>query len=382
MIEEIEHELLAAQRALPNGDAFAVPEVTERLDADARAVHRVPRGDDARRVLTKPRVDLREIAPRLVLRFAKEHVEDDTIGLEAKRLRLIAVEMHVEPVEHGDWIVVRGFTIACGSSRFTDRAGGVISGGMNRLLLERGLSSLSPKALREGRRSFLAWLAGGTALTAIGCVAGTEEEGGVLDPSPYDGEPDDGEIVETTEQGHHVCAYTSRDARGPYFEYGSPVRATRLTSTFEPGVPLAVEGRLIGPSCHQLLKGYYLDIWQADRNGNYYSAGTSNYRLRGKIKTDSLGRYRFETVLPGRYSDAAGMRPAHLHVSILTPGGNVLLTTQLYFKGDPYLGPADYCTAARTCNSADPKRHLALSDTTLWNRAAKKATFDAYLARA
>ena len=252
---------------------------------------------------------------------------------------------------------------------------------MNRSLLVRGLPALSPKARVEGRRNFLAWLAGGTALTAIGCVTSTENEGGVLDPSPYAGEGDDGEVVETTEQGHHVCSYTSRDARGPYFEYGSPVRATRLSSTLEPGVPLVVEGRLIGPNCHQLLKNYYLDIWQADNNGNYYSAGTSNYRLRGKIKTDSLGRYRFETVLPGRYGDSAGIRPAHLHVSFLTPGGNVLLTSQLYFKGDPYLGQADYCTAARTCNSADAKRHLVLSDTTLWNRAGKKATFDAYLSR-
>jgi protocatechuate 3,4-dioxygenase beta subunit len=268
--------------------------------------------------------------------------------------------------------------VACGSSRFTEGRRGVISGGMNRSLL-----ALSPKARIEGRRNFLAWLAGGTALTAIGCVAGSEGEGGVLDPSPYggDGEPD-GEVVDTTEQGNHICSYTSRDARGPYFEPGSPVRATRIASTTEPGVPLVVEGRLIGPDCHRLLKNYAIDIWQADKNGNYYSGNTSSYRLRGKVKTDQMGRYRFETVLPGRYGDSAGIRPAHIHVSFLTPMGNVLLTSQLYFKGDPYLGPADYCTASGTCNSGDAKRQLVLSDATVWNRAGKKATFDAYLSRA
>ena len=61
--------------------------------------------------------------------------------------------------------------------------------------------------------------------------------------------------------------------------------------------------------------------------------------------SDNLGQYRFETVLPGRYTDAGGTRPAHLHAMVLTPGGNPLLTTQLHFAGDPFLGRADYCTA-------------------------------------
>src|SRR5262249_12933395 len=150
----------------------------------------------------------------------------------------------------------------------------------------------------------------------------------------------------------------------------------------EPGVRLAVEGRLLGPDCRTPLAGYALDIWQADKDGNYYSGSNSDYRLRGKIRTDAQGRYRFETVLPGRYGDSEGIRPAHLHVRFMSPQDNVILTSQLYFEGDPYLGTQDYCTRQGTCNAADPNRYLHLSDGLVGKVAGKRTAFDAILPRA
>jgi protocatechuate 3,4-dioxygenase beta subunit len=97
--------------------------------------------------------------------------------------------------------------------------------------------------------------------------------------------------------------------------------------------------------------------------------------------TDTLGRYRFETILPGRYGDSAGIRPAHIHAKVLTPQGNALLTTQLYFAGDPYLGQADYCTRSGTCNSADAARVLSLASAVVSGTAGKRARFDAFLPR-
>src|SRR5205085_11343024 len=123
-----------------------------------------------------------------------------------------------------------------------------------------------------------------------------------------------------------------------------------------------------------------VDIWQADKFGNYFDPG-STFRLRGKIVSDAYGRYRFETILPARYRDAAGIRPAHIHTKVLTPLGHTLLTTQLYFAGDPYLGQADYCTRGGTCNSSDAARALRLSDTTVSGVAGKRARFDAILSR-
>jgi protocatechuate 3,4-dioxygenase beta subunit len=230
--------------------------------------------------------------------------------------------------------------------------------------------------LDRSRRDFLAWLAAVPALAA--CTAETADASHD-DPSPDEVPPGE-EVYETAEQEATVCRYTTRDATGPYYEPGSPVR-TRIASLTEPGVPLLVEGRLFGPGCRTPLRGYAIDVWQADASGNYYVAGQSAYRLRGKIVTDQLGRYRLETVLPGRYGDAAGIRPAHLHVRMLTPMGGVLLTTQIYFAGDPYLGQADYCTRQGTCNSGDARRALALSNATVSGRAGKRALFDVFLAR-
>jgi catechol 1,2-dioxygenase len=228
--------------------------------------------------------------------------------------------------------------------------------------------------LERSRRDFLVWMA---AVPAVGCAIREGDD-------PHDDPQDDiavTEPVETTEEAWHTCRLTTRDATGPYFEAGSPIRTTRIAALNEPGVPLAIEGRMFGPDCRTLLKGYALDVWQADKDGNYYDAVASAYRLRGKVLTDGTGRYRIETVLPGRYGDSEGIRPAHLHVRMLTPGGNILLTTQLYFAGDPYLGQADYCTRSRTCNSADPARALVLRDATVSGRAGKRATFDAFLPR-
>lgn len=231
--------------------------------------------------------------------------------------------------------------------------------------------------LERSRRDFLGSLVGLAAIPAVGCAVNHDQD-------DHDDPQDDiapTEPVAESEEAATTCRFTSRDATGPYFEAGSPIRTTRIASLNEPGVRLAIEGRLFGPNCQTALKGYALDVWQADDGGNYYDAAASAYRLRGKILTDSSGRYRLETIIPGRYGDSAGIRPAHLHVRFLTPGGNILLTTQLYFAGDPYLGQADYCTRDRTCNSSDPARALVLRNAWVSGKAGKAASFDAFLPR-
>lgn len=225
---------------------------------------------------------------------------------------------------------------------------------------------------RRCRRDFLTWLGVGTAAAAVAaCTSNVDDENEATE-----------ENVEATEEMQTACRLTTRDARGPYWERGAPVRPLAIADDAEDGVRLAIEGRLLGPDCRTPLAGYAIDIWQADAQGNYHRAAATGYRLRGKVKTDSFGRYRFETIMPGRYGDAAGIRPAHIHVTYLTPGGNALLTTQLYFEGDPYLGQADYCTAAGTCNSGDANRALKLRNAWIGSRAGKKALFHAVLPQA
>lgn len=270
---------------------------------------------------------------------------------------------------------IRMTTPRLSSFPFTARRGGSSDRGMG------------VKPSDRSRRDFLAWLGAGAATAAVGCVAPSSDEqdaaNGAVDASGASGgESPTGEVTAETEEDLTTCKITTRDAKGPYFEPGAPIRSNlRIADLDEPGVRLGVEGRVLGPSCLTPLAGYTLDVWQADASGNYYAGAGNAYRLRGKIKTDALGRYRFETILPGRYGDDAGIRPAHLHVSFLSPGGNVILTTQIYFAGDPYLGQADYCTRSGTCNSSDPNRILKLRNGFLSNVAGKLSTFNVVLPR-
>ena len=57
---------------------------------------------------------------------------------------------------------------------------------------------------------------------------------------------------------------------------------------------------------------------------------------RGRVRAGADGTYAFSTILPGRYLNGPQFRPRHVHVRVDAPG-HVLLTTQLYFEGDPFL---------------------------------------------
>jgi protocatechuate 3,4-dioxygenase beta subunit len=118
---------------------------------------------------------------------------------------------------------------------------------------------------------------------------------------------------------------TPRQTEGPYFSRNSPLRQS-LLETGLPGTRLILDGLVRGVDC-AAVAGALLDFWQADPDGEYDNRG---YRLRGHQFTDAQGRYRLETVLPGLYPG----RTRHLHVKVQAPGGPVL-TTQLYFPGEP-----------------------------------------------
>jgi protocatechuate 3,4-dioxygenase beta subunit len=61
---------------------------------------------------------------------------------------------------------------------------------------------------------------------------------------------------------------------------------------------------VLTPDCRPLA-GARVDFWQADGNGVYDNDG---YRLRGYQVTDGRGRYRLETVVPGRYEPRTMIR--------------------------------------------------------------------------
>lgn len=112
---------------------------------------------------------------------------------------------------------------------------------------------------------------------------------------------------------------------GPYFKPNSPLR-TSLVTPGTPGTQLTVSGYVFGRACRPIA-GALLDFWQADTNGAYDMAG---FAFRGHQFSDSTGAFVLTTIVPGLYPG----RTRHIHVKVQAPGQPVL-TTQLYFPGEP-----------------------------------------------
>jgi protocatechuate 3,4-dioxygenase beta subunit len=118
---------------------------------------------------------------------------------------------------------------------------------------------------------------------------------------------------------------TRPETEGPYFKPRSPERWSLLESGMK-GRLLILTGSVITTACRPVARAL-LDFWQADASGEYDNTG---FRLRGHQYSETMGRYRLETVVPGRYVG----RTRHIHVKVQAPGGSAL-TTQLYFPGEP-----------------------------------------------
>jgi protocatechuate 3,4-dioxygenase beta subunit len=118
---------------------------------------------------------------------------------------------------------------------------------------------------------------------------------------------------------------TPSQTEGPFFTPSSPLR-TSLAEAGSKAQPLVVSGRVLSPQC-QPLANALVDVWHADEDGEYDNRG---YRYRGHQFTDSEGRYHFESIVPALYPG----RARHYHLKIQPKGGRIL-TTQLYFPGDP-----------------------------------------------
>lgn len=117
---------------------------------------------------------------------------------------------------------------------------------------------------------------------------------------------------------------TPQQTAGPFFKPRSPQR----TSLVEPGMAgnrITLTGRVLSRNCRSV-PNVLVDLWQADSRGQYDNAG---FRLRGHQFTDAQGRYRFETIVPGRYPG----RTPHFHLRVQAKR-RAILTTQLYFPGE------------------------------------------------
>ena len=125
---------------------------------------------------------------------------------------------------------------------------------------------------------------------------------------------------------------TESNIEGPFYRKDAPFRS-KLAEGMK-GKSLIVEGHVLSPDGTPLIDAV-VDIWHASAEGEYDNK-SPNFFLRGRIRTDRNGLYRYETLLPGQYDLGEAKRPAHVHYKV-SADDHRALTTQLYFQGDPWI---------------------------------------------
>jgi len=118
---------------------------------------------------------------------------------------------------------------------------------------------------------------------------------------------------------------TISQTEGPFFTPNTPLKHD-LTGDTPGGDNITLAGYVLDQRCKPI-PGTLLEIWHADENGAYDNRG---YKLRDHQFSDEKGRWWFSTIVPAPYPG----RTRHYHFKVQKPGGRVL-TTQLYFPGEP-----------------------------------------------
>jgi protocatechuate 3,4-dioxygenase beta subunit len=102
----------------------------------------------------------------------------------------------------------------------------------------------------------------------------------------------------------------SRDAS---YRAGAPMRTSILEPGAGPGpqgIPLEITGIVAGLSCGPIANAL-LEFWQPDASGVFAPAGFS---LRSRQRSDSNGRYRLSTIMPGASGNRAPFIGVHVVV--------------------------------------------------------------------
>lgn len=106
-----------------------------------------------------------------------------------------------------------------------------------------------------------------------------------------------------------TCKPTPEDAFGPFGRVTPPLRAKIGTGHVLTGVVLSAL------DCKPI-RGARVEFWQSNKQG-VYTRSTS-----GSVRTNSLGRFRFEGPYPASYEG----RPGHIHIRVVAKFHELLLT--------------------------------------------------------
>jgi protocatechuate 3,4-dioxygenase beta subunit len=103
----------------------------------------------------------------------------------------------------------------------------------------------------------------------------------------------------------------------------------------EPGKRMVVAGRVFQADGRTPAAGVILYAYHTDAKGEYGGDEASGPRLRGWLRTDAEGRYRFESIRPMPYPN--GRIAAHVHFQAWGASVPPQHLSELLFEEDPYL---------------------------------------------
>lgn len=113
----------------------------------------------------------------------------------------------------------------------------------------------------------------------------------------------------------------------------------------EPGPKLVISGTVYKSDGKTPAPGVVLYVYHTDQSGRYRVTGGEqgwarrHGRIRGWMKTNANGAYRFYTVRPASYSKTGP--PAHIHVTVKEPDKNEYWIDDFHFDDDPFLTAED-----------------------------------------
>ena len=122
--------------------------------------------------------------------------------------------------------------------------------------------------------------------------------------------------------------------------------SARIASREEPGTPMMLKGRVVdhtgAPAPDTIVFAYH-----TDRAGLYDkpAAGAHSWRLRGWSRTDSDGRFTFQTIRPWPYPQRDV--PAHVHFTLFLPSGERYHAGEVKFEDDPLVPDRDRQSSER-----------------------------------
>jgi hydroxyquinol 1,2-dioxygenase len=139
---------------------------------------------------------------------------------------------------------------------------------------------------------------------------------------------------------------------GPFYREASPKLAagSQIARHVKPDSECVLYGRVSDVNGKSLANAT-VSVWQTSADGLYdIQEDASSVDYRGVFETDANGLYVVRTVKPRGYSIPMdgpvgalvraqarhGMRPAHIHFLVNSPGHRELVTA-LYLRDDPYL---------------------------------------------